>query len=91
MENIIKFENVEVRKKGGVRSSKVRGSWMNLKCRGVGHVERRQESDGSLFQQKPSNNSYSRTLQKLSKKELEIMPGKTLYGTISQPGKEEKE
>lgn len=64
---------------------------MNMKHR-LGHPMDRSspDADSSLFQQKPFNNSYSRTLQKLSKNELEILPGKTLYSTISQPGKDEE-
>lgn len=71
MENIIKFNNPNINKKSSLKTSKVKGSWINLKHK-LSHTpdNSKQEPDPSLFQQKTYNNSYSRTLQKLSKKQL---------------------
>lgn len=70
VENIIKFDTPNPNKKTSLKSSKVKGSWMNLKlklkARTAEHSQ--PDSEASLFQQKTYNNSYSRTLQKLSKK-----------------------
>ena len=86
VENVIKFVHPNVQKKERMLDSKLRGSWINLKERLRGKPDRESELDMSAFRSKVPNNSYSRTLQEIQKRGLEMSPGKTLYSSISKGG-----